>query len=202
MPPTADTGYGATTLGATAVAEVPAHSRAASEPGRLADNIRRPVLPAGVSPIIEVQHGKASVSYLAGIAAHGEGGDALTDFKSLPARVIPPVLEAEKGGFQKFKHEFLLKTNMLDISDHFVGKGMRMVPVGGPYKPKASLLRERFSNEEIRGAYQAWNFIDEALQSEGNRAIHQYFHVSPSPQIVWDQTVASPSARVGVPLTP
>ena len=32
--------------------------------------------------------------------------------------------------------------------------------------------------------------------------IHQYFHVSPSPQIVWDQTVVSPPARVGVPLTP
>ena len=30
---------------------------------------------------------------------------------------------------------------------------------------------------------------------------HQYFHVSPSPQIVWDQTVTSPPARVGVPLT-
>ena len=37
-PPTPDTGYGATALGATAVAEVPAHSRAASEPGRSADN--------------------------------------------------------------------------------------------------------------------------------------------------------------------
>ena len=32
--------------------------------------------------------------------------------------------------------------------------------------------------------------------------IHQYFHVSLSPEIVWDQTGASPPARVGVPLTP
>ena len=31
--------------------------------------------------------------------------------------------------------------------------------------------------------------------------IHQYFHVSPSPQIVWDQTVASPPA-VGVSISP
>ena len=31
--------------------------------------------------------------------------------------------------------------------------------------------------------------------------IHQYFHVSPSPQIVWDQTVASPPA-VGVSTSP
>ena len=60
---------------------------------------------------------------------------------------------------------------MLDISDHFVGQGIRMVPVGDPLKPKAALLREGFSNEEIRGAYQAWNLIDAALQSEADRAI-------------------------------
>ena len=60
---------------------------------------------------------------------------------------------------------------MLDNSDHFVGQGVRMVPVGGSLEPKASLLREGFSNEEIRGAYQAWNFIDAALQSEADRAI-------------------------------
>ena len=147
--PTVDTGNGATALGATSVAEVPAHSRAASEPGRPADDTsRRPVLPAGAGPRIDVQHGEARVPYLAGIAAHDEGGGILTDLKSLPARVILPVLEAEKGGFQKFKHKFLLKTNMLDISGHFVGQGMRMVPVGDPLKPKAALLREGFSNEE------------------------------------------------------
>ena len=172
VPPTPDTGYGATALGATAVAEVPAPSRAASEPGRPADNTsRRPVLPAEVGPMIDVQHGEASVPSFAGIAAHGEGGGVLADFKSLPARVIPPVLEAEKGGFQKFKHEFPLKANMLNISDHFVGQGMRMVPVGDPHKPKAALLREGFSNEGIRGAYHAWNFIDAAFQSEADRAI-------------------------------
>ena len=143
VPPTADTGYSATALGATAVAEVPAHSRVASEPGRPADDTsRRPVLPAGAGPIIDVQHGEARVPYLAGIAAHGEGGGVLTDIKSLTARVILPVLEAEKGGFQKFKHEFLLKSNMLNTSDHFVGQGMRMLPVGDPLKPKAALLRE------------------------------------------------------------
>ena len=60
---------------------------------------------------------------------------------------------------------------MLDICDHFVGQGMRMIPVGDPLKPKAVLLQEGFSNEEIRGAYQAWNFIDAALQSEADRAI-------------------------------
>ena len=76
----------------------------------------------------------------------------------------------EKGDFQKFKHDFLLKTNMLDIADHFVAQGIQMVPVGDPLKQKAVLLREGFSNE-IRGAYQAWNFMDAALQSEVNRAI-------------------------------
>ena len=173
VPPTADTGYGATTVGATAAAEVPVHSRAASEPGRAADDTsRRPVLPAGVGPMIDVQRGEARVPYLTGIATHDEGGGFLsTDFKSLPARVIPPVVKAEEGGFQKFNHELLLKTNMLDISDHFVGQGMQMVPVGDPLKQNAVLLREGFSSEEIRGAYQAWNFIDAALQSEADRAI-------------------------------
>ena len=107
------------------------------------------------------------------MATHNEGGGVLgTDFKRLPARVVPPALKVEKGGFQKFKHDFLLKTNMLEITDdHFVAQGMQMVPVGDPLKQKAVLLREGFSNEEIRGAYQAWNFMDAALQSEVNRAI-------------------------------
>ena len=115
VPPTADTSYGATAVGATAAAEVLVHSRAASEPERPVDDTsRRPVLPAGVGPMIDVQRGEARVPYLAGIATHDEDGGVLsTDFKSLPARVIPPVLKAEKGGFQKFKQEFLLKTNML-----------------------------------------------------------------------------------------
>ena len=46
-----------------------------------------------------------------------------------------------------------------------------MVPVGDPLKPKAALLQEGFSNQEIRGAYQAWSFIDAALQSEVDRTI-------------------------------
>ena len=81
------------------------------------------------------------------------------------------MLKAEKGGFKKFKHEFPLKINMLNITDHFVDQGMQMVPVGNPLKQKAVLLREGFSNEEIRGAFQVWNFIDAALQSNADRAI-------------------------------
>ena len=91
--PTADPGYDATAVGATAAAEVPVHSRAASEPGRCADDTsRRPVLPAGVDPMIDVQRGEARGPYLAGIAAHDESGGVLsTDFKTLPTRVIPRV---------------------------------------------------------------------------------------------------------------
>ena len=46
-----------------------------------------------------------------------------------------------------------------------------MVPVGDLLKQKAVLLREDFSSEEIREAYQAWNFIDRALQSEADTSI-------------------------------
>ena len=178
MPPTAVTGYGVTAVGvgrtggaaaveATAAREFTVHDRATSEP---ADT--RPVLPTGVGPMIDVRRGEARDPYLAGITAYDEGRDVLrTDFKSLPARVVPPVLKAKKGGFQKFKHEFFLKANMLDITAHFVDQGTRAVPVGDPLKQKAVLLQEGVSNEEIRSAYQAWNFIDVALQSESDRSI-------------------------------
>ena len=184
VPPTADTSYGATAVGATVAVEVHVHSRAALEPARLADDTsRRPVLPAGVGPMIDVQRGEARVPYLAGIGTHDEGGGVLSvDFKSLPARVIPPVLKAEKRSFQKFKHEFLLKTNMLDISDHSVGQGMQiMVPVGegDPLKQKAVLLREGFSNEEIRGAYQAWCSSFTTLDVD-HRAHSSWKHWSPA----------------------
>ena len=172
-PLTAATGYRVTAVQdegtgeATAARNFPVHHRAASEP---ADT--RPGLPTGVGPMIDVRSGEARDPYLAGITAYDQGRDVLrAEFKSLPTRVIPPVLKAEKAGFQKFKHEFFLKTNMLDITDHFVGQGMRAVPVGDPLKQKAVLLQEGFSNEEIKGAYQAWNFIDAALQSDSNRSI-------------------------------
>ena len=172
-PLTAATGYRVTAVQdegageATAARNFPVHHRAASEP---ADT--RPGLPTGVGPMIDVRRGEARDPYLAGITAYDENRDVLrTDFKSLPARVVPPVLKAEKGGFQKFKHEFFLKANMLDITSHFVDQGMRAVPVGDPLKQKAVLLQEGFSNDEIRTAYQAWNFIDAALQSESDRSI-------------------------------
>ncbi|CAN0078075.1 unnamed protein product, partial [Ascophyllum nodosum] len=51
------------------------------------------------------------------------------------------------------------------------GQGTRMVPEGDSLKQKAVLLRESFSNEEVRGAYQAWNFTDGAPQSETDISI-------------------------------
>ena len=60
---------------------------------------------------------------------------------------------------------------MLDISGRFVGQGIRVVSVGDPLKQKAVSLREDVSSEQIRGANQAWNFIDEALQNEVDRSI-------------------------------
>ena len=172
-PLTAATGYRVTAVQdegtgeATAARNFPVHHRAASEP---ADT--RPGLPTGVGPMIDVRRGEARDPYLAGITAYDESRDVLrTDFKSLPARVVPPVLKGKKGGFQKFKHDFFLKANVLDITAHFVDQGMRAVPVGDPLKQKAVLLQEGFSNDEIRTAYQAWNFIDAALQSESDRSI-------------------------------
>ena len=60
---------------------------------------------------------------------------------------------------------------MLHISGNFVGQGTRAVPVGDPLKQKVVLLREGFLSEEIRGAYQAWNVRDGALQNEADRSI-------------------------------
>ena len=80
------------------------------------------------------------------------------------------MLKAEKGEFKKIKHEFLVKANMLDTSDYFVGQGARAVPVGDQLKQRV-LQREGFSSDKTRGAYQAWNFIDGALQSEADRSI-------------------------------
>ena len=77
--PTADTGYGVTAVGAAAAAEVPVHSRrTASEPTRPADDIgRRPDVPAGVGPTVNMYSGEARESHLAGIATHDGGSGVL-----------------------------------------------------------------------------------------------------------------------------
>ena len=64
-----------------------------------------------------------------------------------------------------------MKASMLDISGHFVGQRTRLVPVGDSLEQKVVLFFECFFSKEIRGAYQAWNVIDGALQSEMDRSI-------------------------------
>ena len=143
------------------------HSSRASDGLRPADDTgRRPEVPADVGPMINMQRGEAGDSFLAGATHDSDGG--LSSGLQRQSRVVPPVL---KGEFQKFMHEFLLKPNMLDISGHFVGQGTRSVPVKDPCKQSAVLLRESFSSEEIRGAHQAWNFIDVTPQSEADISI-------------------------------
>ena len=173
-PPTADTSPGDTAVGAAAAAEgIFLGRRAASEPSRpgpTIDTSRRLEVPAGVGPRVDAlnNRGEARDSYLAGIAAHDDSGGVL-NLQGQP-RVVPPVLKGGKD-YTKFKHDFLLKANMLDISDHFVGQMLREVPVGDPLKSRAVLLSEGFSADEIRGAYRAWNFVDTALKNEEDRSI-------------------------------
>ena len=112
--PTPDTGYGVTVVGAAAGAEISVHSRrAALERRRPADDIgRRSDVPASVGPTVNMYSGEARESHLAGIVAHdGDSGVLNPSFHGQP-HVILPVLKGGKG-FQKFKHDFLLKANML-----------------------------------------------------------------------------------------
>ena len=109
---------------------------------------RRPEAPAGIGPTVNVYSGEGRGPHLAGIAArNGNSGVLNPSFHGQP-RVTPPVLKGGKG-FQKLEHNFLLKANMLDISDHFVRQRVRSVPVGHPLKQKAVLLWEGLSPEEI-----------------------------------------------------
>ena len=110
VPPTAETSYGVTAVGAgrrggaaaveaTAAREFPVHNRAASEP---ADT--RPVLPTGVGPVIDVQRGEARDSYLAGITAYDEGRDVLrTDFKKPACPRHTSRLKSRKGRFSEIQ---------------------------------------------------------------------------------------------------
>ena len=110
------------------------HRSRASDGSRPTDDTgRRPEAPGGVGLMINVQRGEARDSFLAGIAAH-DGNGVLSSGFQRQSRAVPPILKGEKDEFQKVKHEFLLKANMLDISGHVVGQGARVVPVGYPLK--------------------------------------------------------------------
>ena len=147
----AGVGVGATTSTA-AGGRTSSHSSRASDGSRSAnDTGRRPEVPAGVGSMINMQHGEARDSFPAG-AAH-DGDEVLSFGFQRQSRVVPPVLKGEKGELQTFKHEFLLNSNTLDISSHFVGKGTRVASVGDLLlKQRAVLLRQSFSSEKNRGA--------------------------------------------------
>ena len=107
-------------------------SRRASDGSRPTDETGwRSEVSAGVGLMINMQRGKATDSFLAG-AAHDGDRVLNSDFQ----RQFPVVTPVMKGGFQKIKHEFFLRANMLDISAHFVGQGTRVIPVEGPLKQR------------------------------------------------------------------
>ena len=118
-----------------------------------------------MGPTVNTYNGEARELNLAGIAAYDGGNRVLNPSFHGQPRVIPPIVLKGGKGFQKSKRDLLLKANILDISDHFVGQRVQAVPVGDPLKQKAVLLWEGFSPEEIRCACQGWNFLDAALQS-------------------------------------
>ena len=157
---------GATTATTAVWGSVSNQSSRASDESRPADDTgRRPEVQADVGPMINMKRGETKDSFLVDIAAHNSGGVLRSGCQRQPGN-IPPVLKGKKGKFQKFRQEFLLKANMLDIPGHLKGQEIRVVPVGDPLKQKAVMLREGSSSEDIKRVYQAWNFIDGALQSE------------------------------------
>ena len=87
---------------------------------------------------MNMQYGEARDSLLAGIVTH-DGDEVLSSGPQRQTHFVPPVLKGEKGEFHEFKHEFLLKANILDICGHFVGQGTRVVSVGDPLKQRAVL---------------------------------------------------------------
>ena len=116
------------------------HSSRASDGSRPPDDAAlRPEVLVGVDSIINMQRDETRDSFLAGAAHDGDG--LLSSTFQRQSRIVPPEL---KGEFQIFKHEFLLKANMLDISGNFLGQGTRAVPERDPLKQRAVLLREGF----------------------------------------------------------
>lgn len=52
----------------------------------------------------------------------------------------------------------------MEITEHFVGEGTRVVPVGDATKLMSVLLLEGFTEIEIKNARRAWNFPYDALK--------------------------------------
>ena len=66
-------------------------SRASDGSGPTDDTGQRPEVPAGLGPRINMQRGKATDLFLAGIAAY-DGGGVLTPAFQRQYHVVPPVL--------------------------------------------------------------------------------------------------------------
>ena len=91
------------TRATTAGGKVYDHNSTASDGSRPADDTgRRPEVPAGVSPIIDMQRGDARYSFLAGIATHNGGSGVLSSGFQRQPHVAPPVLKGKKGESQTF----------------------------------------------------------------------------------------------------
>ena len=72
------------------------HSTRASDGSRPAnDTGRRPRVPAGVGPMINMQRSEARDSFIADIAARDGDGVLSSVFQKQP-RIVPPVLKGEK----------------------------------------------------------------------------------------------------------
>ena len=92
------------TTATTAGGKVSNHNSTASDGRRPADDTgRRPEVPAGVSPMINMQRADARYSFLAGIATNNGGSGVLSSEFQRQPRVARPVLKGEKGESQTFK---------------------------------------------------------------------------------------------------
>ena len=95
-------------------------------------------------PMIDVRRGEARDPYLAGITAYDESRDVLrTDFKSLPARVVPPVLKAEKGAF-KIQARVFSQGEYVGYNSPFRRPRDASGPSRGPAETKGSVVARRF----------------------------------------------------------
>ena len=115
--------------------------------------------------MINIQRGETRNSFLASIAADDCGGVLSSDFQR-QFRVVPPVLnEGRERRIPKKQTRVSIKSKHAEHLWQLRRSGDTSAQTEG------SAVTGGFSSEESRGAYQAWGFIDGALQSEGDRSI-------------------------------
>ena len=146
------------------------HSSRASDESRPADDTgRRPEIPASVGTMINMQRGDAREFFFADTAA--DDGDDVLSSGSETAPRCPTCVERKERKVLKNQTWFPLQSkhagHLLSLlrSGDTSGTSRRSAKAGDSAVPGS------FSSEEIRRSYQAWNFIDGALQSEADRSI-------------------------------